>query len=162
MSVLQAIVPSDAGKLWEAVQSSTSVDTTLGTCMPGGTKYLKTLAETYENANSWDTKQQVLAVMAGLLTYHKLQKFIPENTEYRCKIARLHIKRYGCGSPLPENKSPRMRVDDGQLDHFWSFITSSHVVQGLPFGQKYIRFSNGEILDSPENHQANIQHCKKS
>jgi hypothetical protein len=53
--------------------------------------------------------------MAGLLTYHKLQKFIPENTEYRCKIARLHIKRYGCGSPLPENKSPRMRVDDGQF-----------------------------------------------
>jgi hypothetical protein len=128
VSVLQAIVPSDPGKLWEAVQSSTSVDTTLGTCMPGGTKYLKALAQTYENANSWDTKRQVLAVMADQLTYHKLQKFIPEITEYRFKIARLHIKRYGRSSPLPENKSPRMRVDDGQLDHSVSFITSSHMV----------------------------------
>jgi hypothetical protein len=66
--------------------------------------------------------------MADLLKYQEIQRF----TEYRIKIARLHIKRYGRGASVPENKSPQMRIDEGQLDHFLTFITSS-----LPFGQQY-------------------------
>ena len=106
-----------------------SVDKVLGTSLPGERKYLKALAETYENASSWDTKQQTLSIMADLLTNHELQNYIPDITEYRFKIARMHIKRYGRGAPVPENKSPRMRIDESQLDHFLSFITSSHVVE---------------------------------
>ena len=148
VSVLEVIASSDADKLWEDVQTSKSIDKTLGTSMPAEAQYLTALAETYENASSWDTKRQVLAIMADLLSYRELQKFIPGVTEYRIKIARLHIKRYGRGSPLPESKSPRMKVDECQLDHFLSFITSSHVVQDLPFGQRYLPLSNGQILET--------------
>ena len=41
--------------------------------LPGERKYLKALAETYDNASNWDTKRQTLAIMANLLTYHELQ-----------------------------------------------------------------------------------------
>jgi hypothetical protein len=42
-----------------------------------------------------------------------------------------------------------MKVDNNQLDHFLTFITSGHIVQDLPFGQKYLKLSTGEILETP-------------
>ena len=35
------------------------------------------------------------------------------------------------------------------VDHFISFITSQHVVQDLPFGQKKLSLSSGEVLVVP-------------
>ena len=42
-----------------------------------------------------------------------------------------------------------MRIDSKQLDHFISYITSPHVVQDLPFGQRYMHLSSGEVLETP-------------
>jgi hypothetical protein len=42
-----------------------------------------------------------------------------------------------------------MKVDESQLDHFLSFITSPHVIQDLPFGQRHLRLENGQILETP-------------
>ena len=42
-----------------------------------------------------------------------------------------------------------MRVEATQLDHFLTFITSPHIIQDLPFGQKYINLSTGEVLEKP-------------
>ena len=87
VAVLQVIAPNDANNLWESMLSSKSVDKILGTSLRGETKYLKAPAETYEDVSRWDTKRQVLAIMADLLTYHELRNFIPEVTEYRFKTA---------------------------------------------------------------------------
>ena len=69
VSVLEVIASSDADKLWEDVKISKSVDKTLGTSVPVEAKYMMALAETCENTSSWDTKRQVLAIMADLPTY---------------------------------------------------------------------------------------------
>lgn len=87
--------------------------------------------------------------MADLVTLKRIQYYIPGLTEYRFKIARRHRLEYGRGVPLPLNKSPRMRVDSSQLDHFLTFITSQHVIQDLPFGQRYLRLSSGKLLETP-------------
>jgi hypothetical protein len=42
-----------------------------------------------------------------------------------------------------------MRVNNAQLDHFLCFITSPHVIQDLPFGQRYLHLANGKILETP-------------
>ena len=42
-----------------------------------------------------------------------------------------------------------MRVEGGQLDHLLTFITSPHVVQDLPFGQRYLHLSSGKVLETP-------------
>ena len=36
-----------------------------------------------------------------------------------------------------------------QVDHFLDFISSSHVIQDLPFGQKSIRLSTNEVVTVP-------------
>ena len=146
---LEVIAPSDPGHLWEAVQASNSVDKALGIVQPTEKKYLEALAETYQNATSWDTRRQVLAIMADLVSFRQIQQYIPGITEYRFKIARQHILQYGRGAEVPLKKSPRIRVDESQLDQFLSFITSPHVIQDLPFGQRYLHLSDGRILETP-------------
>ena len=148
---LEVISPGNPAALWEALKRSQSVEKTLCTAnqTPMDQKYLEALAETYQNANSWDTRRQVLSIMADLIPYSVLQQFIPGITDYRIKEARKHAIQHGRGVPLPATKSPRMRVDECQLDHFLSFITSPHVVQDLPFGQRYLYLSNGKVLETP-------------
>ena len=42
-----------------------------------------------------------------------------------------------------------MRIDESQLDDFLTFITSTHVIQDLPFGQRYLHLKNGRVLEVP-------------
>ena len=148
---LEVISPEDPGCLWEALKDSQSIENTLSTTqkLPGDKKYLSALAETYQNAVSWDTRRQVLSIMADLVPSSVIQKYLPGITEYRIKTARHHKFEYGRGAALAITKSPRMRVDNSQLDHFLSFITSPHVIQDLPFGQRFLRLSNGKVLETP-------------
>ena len=149
VAALEVITPGDAGHLWTAVQSSRGVETALGIEDSIDRKYLEALAETYQHATSWDTRRQILAIIADLVPYQDIQKFIPGLTDYRIKEARLHILKYGRGAAVPLTKSPRMRISENQLDHFLTFITSSHVVQDLPFGQRYLHLENGQVLETP-------------
>ena len=146
---LQVITPNDAGALWAAVQSSHSVDIALGTSSAVEGKYLTASAETYANASSWDTQRQVLATMADLAPLSTLRNYIPNLSEWRFKMARLHILKYGRGSAMPIRQTPRMRIDENQLDHFLSFITSPHIIQDLPFGKRLLKLSDGSFLETP-------------
>ncbi|KAL9967819.1 hypothetical protein ACROYT_G026116 [Oculina patagonica] len=146
---LNVIAPGDAGYLWEAVRNSGSVEKELGIGEPDERKYLVALAESYENASSWETRRQILSIMADLTTFKHIQSYIPGLTEYRFKMARQHSLQYGRGVEVPRAKSPRMRVERKQLDHFLTYITSPHVIQDIPFGQRYLRLSSGKILETP-------------
>ena len=132
------------------MQSSRSVEKALG--LPekqsAERKYLQVLAETYQHAISWDTRRQVLAIFADLVSFCEIREFIPGLMEYSFKEARLHILKHGRGSVVPLNKSPRMRINESQLDHFLTFIASSHIIQDLPFGQRYLHLANGQILET--------------
>lgn len=149
VAALDVITPGDAGCLWNAVQESRQVDEALGVMPHADEKYVSALAETYQHAMSWDTKRQVLSIMADLLSLNEIRKYIPRLTEYRWKMARVHRLQYGRGATVPTSRICRIRVDEGQLDHFLSFITSPHIVQDLPFGQRYLKLSNGGVVETP-------------
>ena len=151
VAALNVIAPGDAGHLWEALKDSNSVEKALliSEECPADTRHLEALAETYQNASSWDTRKQVLSAMADLVTFKQIQRYIPGLTEYRFKMARMHRLEYGRGAALPISKSPRMRVEGVQLDHFLTFITSPHVIQDLTFGQRYLHLSSGKVLETP-------------
>ena len=55
---------------------------------------------------------------------------------------------HGRGAEIPRVKSPRIGVERKQLDHCLTYITSPHIIQDLPFGQRYLRLSSGEILET--------------
>lgn len=99
------------------------------------------LAESYQNAKGWDTEMQILSIMADLVPFDDIKKHIPGLSRH-C----LHILEHGRGAAVPLSNIVRVRIDDVHLNHFLSFITSPHVVQDLPFGQRYLKLSDGRIL----------------
>ena len=151
-AVLDVIAPGDAGALWEATKRSMDiVDKVLEIDELDDTEkiYLQVLAETYEHATGWDTRRQILSIMADLVPFSTLQKYLPEITKYRVKTARHHKELYGRGAPILETRSTRMRVSLVQLDHLLTFITSPHVIQDLPFGHRNLQLSNGQVIETP-------------
>ena len=64
-------------------------------------------------------------------------------------MASKHSLQLGRGVAVPESSNPRMRVDRNQLDHFIYFITSGHIIQDLPFGEKRLKLTNGKKVKVP-------------
>ena len=42
-----------------------------------------------------------------------------------------------------------MSIEPVKLEHFVSFITSPHVIQDVPFGEKLLKLSTGAIIKTP-------------
>ena len=95
VATLDVIKPGNAALLRDALQSSILVDKELGTGGSADHKYLKTLAETDENASSWDTRRQVLSIIADLFPFKRLQRDLPGVTEYQVKIPRKDKNVFG-------------------------------------------------------------------
>ena len=148
---LEVIAPGDAGHLWQALRDSGAVEKEFRIAEESTEeqKYLNALAESYRNASCWETRRQVLSIMADLTSFKRIQQYIPGLTEYRFKIARYHALHHGWGAEVSTMKSPRLRIELTQLDHFLDYITSPHVTQDLPFGQRYLRLSSVQVLETP-------------
>jgi hypothetical protein len=63
--------------------------------------------------------------------------------------ARKHRLLCGRGALVVSKASFRTRIDVTKLDHFISFITCPYIVQDLPFGQRLLKLSSGEIIQTP-------------
>ncbi|KAL9961974.1 hypothetical protein ACROYT_G031023 [Oculina patagonica] len=152
-SVLKVVYPDDPASLWLELQTSTKVNVMFGSetgYHPSERCYLEALAESYNNASSWDTRRQILSCMAGVASYKAIATFIPGLSQYRYTIANLHRLHYGRAVPVPKQPAPRLRITNKQLDHFLCFITSPHLVQDLPFGEKNLRLSSGQYIEVPD------------
>ena len=150
-SVLHDLTPNYASSLWQAVVSSPAMNKALVLDELSQTSkdYLQALAEAYDNAHGWETRRQILSIMSGVASYNDIARFIPGLTRYRFTIANLHRLQHGSGATLTPHLSPKIRVDQGQLDHFLSYITSPHLVQDLPFGHKTLKLSSGQLIEIP-------------
>ena len=67
--------------------------------------------------------------------------------KYRYNVANLHHLQLGHGAPVPFHPSTRIQVHLKQLDHFLFFITSPHLIQDLPFRQKHLTLSTGQVIE---------------
>ena len=152
VSTMGIISPEDSGRLWEALLNSGEVEKSVGlssSVSSGEDKYLTSLAEAYRCASTWDTRRQIMSVMADLVPYTVTQRYLPNITEYRVKTARQHAIMFGRGTAVTISKSPRKRVNEEQLGHFLTFITSPHVIHDLPFGEKTLVLADGTIVEMP-------------
>lgn len=153
-SVLSVIYPDNYAHLWKELKASHAMDEIMGSQsvqLFSDNSYLEALTEAYKNAASWDTRRQVLSIMTGVATYREISRHIPGLTQYRYTIANLHRLQYGRAAPVPlhERHVPRLQIDKGQLDHFLACITSPHIVQDLPFGEKTLKLSSGRVISVP-------------
>ena len=145
-AVLDEVAPNKSDQLWKSLVASKSLDQ-----HPVNDNdervdevLMEALAECYRNASNWRTRRQILSIMVDKVSYKTLKKWIPNLTRYRFSEARKHILIEGRGAALsPQSSQTRMVVSQTQLDHFLDFITSPHVIQDLPFGEKSIVIKGG-------------------
>ena len=150
--LLKVISTANASHLWDALQKSKLVHKKLNInslSLPSEKKYLKALAEAYMIASSWDTRRQILSIMAGVASYNAACEFIPGLSSYGSTVASLHCLQHGPGAPVPVEQSTHLHATRDQLDHFLEFITSPHLVQDLPFDGKTLVLSTGESAVVP-------------
>ncbi len=149
-AVLNVMTPGEAESVWLDLKKTSIVESNLGICKDQiESEIVDALVECYNNAMTWDTKRQILSIMADKLTAQQLQSYIPGLSQYKVSIARKHAVEHGRGSPVSQSHTPRIKIDLAKLDHFLTFITSGHVVQDLPFGERVVKLSTGEILRVP-------------
>ncbi|VDI05460.1 Hypothetical predicted protein [Mytilus galloprovincialis] len=74
---------------------------------------------------------------------------IPNITQWRYYEAKRHTDKSGAGQPVQPSKQQREKFDAKCLEHFIDFITSNQIIKDLPFGDKTLRLSTGEIRNIP-------------
>ena len=75
---------------------------------------------------------------------------IPINiTQWRYYEAKRHTDKSGAGQLVQPSKQQREKFDAKCLEHFIDFITSNQIIKDLPFGDKTLRLSTGEIRNIP-------------
>ena len=101
-------------------------------------------------SHSWIPWQLAIRMQTNgkhLASFAKIQEWIPGLTKYRYTMARQHILLHGRGTPVPsQSLRTRMVVPQEKLAHFLDFITSPHIIQDLPFGEKVVSLSTKEVI----------------
>ena len=80
VGLLKVLSPENASHLWEALQSTRVVNEKLNIDSPSllsERAYLEALAESCKIASSWDTRRQILSIIAGVASYKATCEFIP-------------------------------------------------------------------------------------
>ena len=57
---------------------------------------------------------------------------------------------YGGGAEVETRSVPRMYISASQIDHFLDFITSEHIIQELPFGERTLKLSSEKKITVPK------------
>ena len=151
-AVLDEVALNQSEKLWHSLVPSLNQQFSSDSESEGeevDNELMNALTECYRNASTWDTRRQILSKMADKATFRTLNKWIPDLTRYRFSIARKHTMLHGRGVPLPQSSQTKMFVSPAQVDHFLNFITSPHVIQDLPFGEKTIKLSTNNVVTVP-------------
>ena len=113
------------------------------------TVQMEAFAQCYQAASNWETRRQILSMMADKVRYSTLLRYLPSLTRYRFTEAKRHCLTYGRGVPVQSTRAPRQDFSFAQIEHFVAFITSSHIVQDLPFGERSITLSNHDSIKIP-------------
>ena len=87
-----------------------------------------------------------MSIMADKLNFKDLQRWTPNLSRYRFNITRHYLLLRGKDANVKYVKGTRMYIALEKLDHFLSYITSTHIIHDLPFGEKTLKLSsNTEI-----------------
>ena len=141
IAALEEVAPGNAEILLnklvisnDVAQTADEVDLTL----------VDALAECYKNASHWSTRGQILSVIADKVSYRTLQSWFPGLTRSRFNVARQHAPMYE-GSTEVETRS----VSASQLEHFLDVITSEHIIQEFPFGERTLKLLSEKKITVP-------------
>jgi hypothetical protein len=110
---------------------------------------IKVLVKAHNDAQTWQTKQQILSIFANNFSRSELQEIIPGLSKWRIDQPRLHATSSGRGQPVLEKPIFRTRIDSVKVDHFLGFISRPELLQDVAFGTNMLKLDSGERITIP-------------
>eukprot|EP00058_Branchiostoma_floridae_P012379 XP_002597867.1 hypothetical protein BRAFLDRAFT_105474 [Branchiostoma floridae] len=110
---------------------------------------VQTLVKAYQEADTWQTRQQILSLFADDYTKDELQELIPGLSKWRIDQARAHASESGPGKPVQQQPIYRTRLNPVKTDHFLAFLTQPHLLQDVAYGTKTMKLDSGEVITIP-------------
>ena len=107
------------------------------------------MIKAHNQAQSWQTKRQILSLFANDFSRAELQKLVPGLSKWRIDQARQHATQTGRGQPVLEQPIFRCRIDPVKIDHFIEYILRPELLQDVPFGTKTLKLDSGEKIIIP-------------
>ncbi|XP_015759339.1 PREDICTED: uncharacterized protein LOC107338616 isoform X3 [Acropora digitifera] len=107
------------------------------------------LIEAHNQAQSWQTKRQILSLFVNDFSRLELQKMIPGLSKWRIDQARNHATETGKGQPILEKPIYRARIETAKVDHFLDYISRPELLQDVAFGTKTLKLDSGERVIIP-------------
>ena len=105
------------------------------------------LIEAHNQAQSWQTKRQILSLFANDFSRLELQKMIPGLSKGRIDQARNHATETGKGQPILEKPICRARIENAKDDNFLDYISRPELLQDVAFGTKTLKLdSSGRVI----------------
>ena len=158
--VLESIAPGQAEQLWDYVKDSSieglsSNDNNRnedGEVVPStlSDSTLRNLVDVYSNAQSSNSRKEILSLFARNFKRSKLKELIPGLTDFRIKEARKHCIEHGPGVTTPAAAIHRFFLSETKVEHFLRFITSDVISQDTAYGTSRIKLESGEELLVPK------------
>ena len=151
---LSVISPGQEKELWSSIQNESIIegeerDTAKRKRFDTSTGLIDVLIKAHDQANTWQTKRQILSLFANDFSRIELQKLIPGLSKWRIDQARQHATEAGRGQLVHENPIFRTRIDPVKVDHFINYISRPDLLQDVAFGTKTLKLDSGERIIIP-------------
>lgn len=105
------------------------------------------MIKAYDQAESWQTKRQILSPFANDFSRRELQTLIPGLTKWRIDQARQRATEAGKEQVVSETIF-RKRIDQGKVDHFISYISQPQLHQDVAFGTKTLKLRSLTLVSA--------------
>lgn len=147
---LSVIALGQEGLVWRASQGEPLLhDTSKRKRFDSSSGIVEVLIKAYNQADSWQTKRQILSLFANDFTRSKLQNMVPGLSKWRIDQARQHATVAGKGQPPIERPIYHTKIDPVKINHFINFISRPEFVQDVAFGTKTLKLDSGERIIIP-------------
>ena len=146
---MSVISPGKEKELWNSIRrgyliNSVNGDSSKRKHFDTSTGLIDVLIKAHDQAESWQTKRQILSIFANDFSRVELQNRIPGLSKWRIDQARQHAIEAGKGQLVTEKAIFRERIDPIKVDHFINYISRPDLLQ--EFGTKTLKLDSGERI----------------
>ncbi|KAK3719183.1 hypothetical protein QZH41_007785 [Actinostola sp. cb2023] len=151
-AALLVVTPGQENEMWNAIRMGSLFDDdepSRRKHFDPNTKLIDELVKAHNQADSWQTKRQILSLFANDFSRAELQEIVPELSKWRIDQARQHGTERGRGQPVEDQPIHRTRIYVVKVDDFIDFISRPDMLQDVAFGTKTLKLDSGERIIIP-------------
>ena len=154
-TTLFVLAPGQEGLVWKAFQERKFGNLYQPECpaepKKWETRLVDEFVEAYNQAETSQTRLQILSIFSGSFSKEELKRLLPGITKWKIDQARLHAAINGKGMPSISRPIHRTRLDPVKTDHFLDFISRPCFLQDVAYGTRKLKLDSGEQIMIPNS-----------